>query len=179
MIVEKTPLEGVLLIKPQIFGDSRGFFLETWQAERYAAHGISGPFVQDNHSRSVQGVLRGLHFQLAFPQGKLVSVSLGSVFDVAVDIRPQSPSFGQWFGALLTADNQHQLWVPPGLAHGYCVTSEIAHFHYKCTDYYHPNDEGSLRWNDPYLNITWPLTKPTLSTKDSQAPSWKEVFEGK
>ena len=130
MEIESTPIEGVLLIKPKVWGDERGYFVETWQEERYRAAGIVGPFVQDNHSMSTRGILRGLHFQKKHPQGKLVSVSLGSVFDVAVDIRPDSPTFGKWFGAELTQQNQWQMWIAPGLAHGFAVTSDTAHFHY-------------------------------------------------
>ena len=174
MEVVKTPLGGVLLIKPKVWGDARGYFVETWQQERYAAAGIDLPFVQDNHSKSTYGILRGLHFQKTRPQGKLVHVSLGSVFDVAVDIRPGSPSFGQWYGVELTQDNQWQLWVPPGLAHGFVVTSEYAHFHYKCTEYYCPQDEGAIRWNDPDLGVAWPVECPVLSQKDAVAPSWRE-----
>ena len=178
MEVVKTPLGGVLLIKPKVWGDARGYFVETWQQERYAAAGIDLPFVQDNHSRSAYGILRGLHFQKTRPQGKLVHVSLGSVFDVAVDIRPGSPSFGQWYGVELTQDNQWQLWVPPGLAHGFVVTSEYAHFHYKCTEYYCPQDEGAIRWNDPDLGVVWPVECPVLSQKDTVAPSWREFQAG-
>ena len=174
MEVVKTPLGGVLIIKPKVWGDARGYFVETWQQERYAAAGIDQPFVQDNHSRSAHGILRGLHFQKTRPQGKLVHVSLGSVFDVVVDIRPGSPSFGQWYGVELTQDNQWQLWVPPGLAHGFVVTSEYAHFHYKCTEYYCPQDEGAIRWNDPDLGVVWPVECPVLSQKDAVAPSWRE-----
>ena len=174
MEVVKTPLGGVLLIKPKVWGDARGYFVETWQQERYAAAGIDLPFVQDNHSRSAYGILRGLHFQKTRPQGKLVHVSSGSVFDVAVDIRAGSPSFGQWYGVELTQDNQWQLWVPPGLAHGFVVTSEYAHFHYKCTEYYCPQDEGAIRWNDPDLGVVWPVECPVLSQKDAVAPSWRE-----
>ncbi|MFT4300417.1 MAG: dTDP-4-dehydrorhamnose 3,5-epimerase [Desulfovibrio sp.] len=178
MEIVVTPIAGVLLIKPKIWGDARGYFVETWQQERYAAAGIDLPFVQDNHSKSTYGILRGLHFQKARPQGKLVSVSLGSVFDVAVDIRPGSPSFGQWYGVELTQDNQWQLWVPPGLAHGFAVTSESAHFHYKCTEYYCPEDEGAIRWNDPDLGVVWPVDQPVLSNKDKIAPSWQEFQAG-
>lgn len=174
MEVESTPIAGVLLIRPKIWGDARGCFVETWQRDRYAAAGIDLPFVQDNHSRSVRGVLRGLHFQKKHPQGKLVSVSLGSVFDVAVDIRPDSPTCGQWYAAELTAENQWQLWIAPGLAHGFMVTSDIAHFHYKCTDYYRPDDEGAIRWNDPDLAVRWPAgVDPVVSPKDAAAPFWK------
>ena len=174
MEVVETPIGGVKLIKPKVWGDSRGYFVETWQQERYAAAGIDLPFVQDNHSRSAYAILRGLHFQKTRPQGKLVHVSLGSVFDVVVDIRPGSPSFGQWYGVELTQDNQWQLWVPPGLAHGFVVTSEYAHFHYKCTEYYCPQDEGAIRWNDPDLGVVWPVECPVLSQKDAVAPSWRE-----
>lgn len=178
MEVVATPIGSVTLIKPKVWGDARGYFVETWQQERYAAAGIDLPFVQDNHSRSAYGILRGLHFQKTRPQGKLVHVSLGSVFDVVVDIRPGSPSFGQWYGVELTQDNQWQLWVPPGLAHGFVVTSEYAHFHYKCTEYYCPQDEGAIRWNDPDLGVVWPVECPVLSQKDSVAPSWREFQAG-
>ena len=173
MEVVKTPLEGVLLIKPKVWGDERGYFVETWQQARYEAAGINLPFVQDNHSRSVYGTLRGLHFQKTYPQGKLVSVSMGSVVDVAVDIRPGSPSFGKWYAAELTSHNQHQLWVPPGLAHGFVVTSDMAHFHYKCTELYHPEDEGGIRWDDPDVGVEWPKVPYILSAKDADAPSFK------
>ena len=156
MEVVKTNVEGVLLIKPKVWNDERGYFVETWQQERYPEVGIELPFVQDNHSRSCYGVLRGMHYQKTRPQGKLVSVSLGRVFDVAADIRRDSPTYGQWFGVELTQENQWQLWIPPRLAHGFVVISEIAHFHYKCTDYYCPGDEGNFRWDDPIFNIVWP-----------------------
>lgn len=176
MEVEKTPIDGVLLLKPKIYGDERGYFVETWQKERYSEIGINLPFVQDNHSKSSKGILRGLHFQKHYPQGKLVMVTTGTVFDVAVDIRPESKTFGKWFGALLTEENQHQLWIPPRLAHGFVVLSDIAHFIYKCTDYYHPNDEGGIRWDDPYLKIDWPINfEPILSKKDRIAKEFKEI----
>lgn len=177
MEVVTTPVQGVLLIKPKVWGDARGYFVETWQQHRYEEAGIRWPFVQDNHSRSSYGVLRGLHFQKTHPQGKLVSCSLGSVFDVAVDIRRDSPSFGKWFGVELTQENQWQLWIEPGLAHGFCVTSEIAHFHYKCTDFYDPSDEGSVRWDDPFFHVAWPVQDPLLSAKDTKAPLWSELQE--
>ncbi len=178
MEVVKTPIEGVLLIKPQVFGDQRGYFVETWQKERYEAAGINLPFVQDNHSKSTKGILRGLHFQKQHPQGKLVMVSLGEVFDVAVDIRKGSPTFGKWFGAILNQENQNQLWIPPGMAHGFVVLSDVAHFHYKCTDFYPPGDEGSIRWNDPTIGIDWPYKKePVLSAKDQIAPFFKDALE--
>ena len=175
MKIENTSISGVLLIKPDVWRDERGYFVETWQKERYEEAGIALPFVQDNRARSVRGILRGLHFQRAFPQGKLVSVSSGVVFDVAVDIRKDSPTFGQWFGTELTGENQHQLWVPPGLAHGYCVLSDTADFSYKCTELYHPEDEGSIRWNDPDLAIAWPMTNPCLSAKDAAAPFLRDA----
>lgn len=175
MDVVQTPIAGVLLIQPRVWRDSRGYFVETWQRERYENAGIAQPFVQDNRSRSAYGILRGLHFQRSFPQGKLVSVSHGVVFDVAVDIRKDSPTFGQWFGAELTGENQHQLWVPPGLAHGFCVLSEYADFSYKCTELYHPEDEGSIRWDDPDLAIAWPVKDPILSGKDLAAPLFKDA----
>ena len=171
----KTPIDGVLLVKPKIFGDTRGYFVETWQKQRYEECGIDLLFVQDNHSKSSKGMLRGLHFQKNHPQGKLVMVSYGEVFDVAVDIRENSPTFGKWYGAILNQENQNQLWIPPGLAHGFVVLSDVAHFHYKCTDYYHPNDECSIRCNDPELAIDWPIDfEPLLSDKDSKAPWFKD-----
>lgn len=168
MNVIKTNIADVVIIEPKVFGDERGFFLETFQAERYKAlAGIDLPFVQDNHSRSSKGVLRGLHFQKSKPQGKLVRVVRGEVFDVAVDIRKDSPTYGQWAGVLLNEDNKRQFWVPPGLAHGFMVLSDVADFEYKCTDYYDPTDEGCLIWNDPAVAIEWPEgIEPKLSEKD-------------
>lgn len=171
MDIISTPIDGVLLLKPKVFRDNRGFFVETWQKKRYEEAGIRLPFVQDNHSSSVRNVLRGIHFQIAHPQGKLISISLGRVYDVAVDLRPGSPTFGQWYGAELTAENQHQLWLAPGMGHGFCVLSDTAHFHYKCTDYYTPGDEGTIAWNDPDLAIAWPVPDPVLSAKDAAAPT--------
>lgn len=168
MEITPTAIPDVLLIKPKVFGDSRGYFQETFQAERYAEAGIPGPFVQDNVSLSQKGVLRGLHFQNPHPQGKLVHVLEGEVFDVAVDLRRNSPTFGQWVGEYLSADNHHQLWVPPGFAHGFCVTSERALFAYKCTDYYNASTEGCLLWNDPEIGIDWPVENPLVSEKDKQ-----------
>ena len=173
---EMTPIEGVMLIKPIVWRDQRGFFLETWHAERYQAIGINDTFVQDNHSMSTANILRGLHYQKQYPQGKLVSVSYGRVYDVAVDIRPNSPTLGKWYGVELNQDNQWQLWIPKGLANGFAVLSEIAHFHYKCTEYYKPGDEGSIRYDDPSLNITWPIHDPILSDKDLAAPSFTEYL---
>jgi len=166
MKVIETALAGVLIIEPKVFGDQRGFFLESFQTERYREVGIELPFVQDNHSRSQRGVLRGLHFQRTRPQGKLVSVSRGSVYDVAVDINPESPTCGQFVGVELNDENHRQLWIPPGYAHGFCVLSEVADFQYKCTDLYFPEDEGGLIWNDPEVNIPWPIEHPNLSGKD-------------
>ena len=175
-----TALPEVLLIEPKVFGDDRGFFLESWNEGRFnAALGYPVKFVQDNHSRSARGVLRGLHYQLPpHPQGKLVQASLGEVFDVAVDIRRGSPSFGRWFGVVLSGENHLQLYVPPGFAHGFCVLSETALFAYKCTDFYHPETEHSLRFDDPDLGIDWPLPgQPTLSGKDEKALRLKDFPE--
>ena len=174
MEIVKTPIAGVVVIKPKVFGDARGYFVETWHEERYVKAGLNCRFVQDNHSTSRRNVVRGLHYQKAFAQGKLVSVSLGNVFDVAVDIRPGSPTFGKWYGCELSADNQHQLWIAPGLAHGFAVLSELAHFHYKCTEYYHPEVEACLRWDDPELGIVWPVEKPILSENDKNGMSFAE-----
>ena len=160
----------VVLIEPQVFGDARGFFFESFNQKTFnEATGTNHPFVQDNHSRSSQGVLRGLHYQIQQPQGKLVRVARGKVWDVAVDIRKSSPTFGQWVGAELSEDNQHQLWVPPGFAHGFVVLSESADFLYKTTDYYAPEHERCIAWNDPQLAIRWPYEgEPRLSAKDAQ-----------
>lgn len=167
MKVIETPLAGVKIIEPKVFGDTRGFFKETFSVERYASRvGIAMPFVQDNHSRSKKGVLRGLHYQKNKPQGKLVSIIRGAVYDVVADINPVSPSYGQYVGVELTEDNHRQLWVPPGYAHGFLVLSDEVDFVYKCTDYYDPNDEGGVAWNCPLLNIAWPLTDVQLSEKD-------------
>lgn len=178
MKVTETSLAGVLIIEPQVFADHRGFFLESFQIERYREAGIDLPFVQDNHSRSQRGVLRGLHFQRTRPQGKLVSVSRGAVFDVAVDINPRSPTCGRFVGVELNDENHLQLWVPPGYAHGFCVLSETADFQYKCTDLYYPEDESGLLWNDPALNIPWPVSEPRLSAKDQQNPTLAELLSG-
>ena len=170
MNVVKTKLHDCVIIEPKVFGDERGFFLETFQAERYAElAGIALPFVQDNHSRSSKAVLRGLHYQKKKPQGKLVRVVRGEVYDVAVDIRQGSSTFGQWEGVILSEENKKQFWVPAGFAHGFVVLSETADFEYKCTDYYDPADEGSILWNDPDLSIPWPTDVPTLSEKDANA----------
>lgn len=175
MKVTETALEGVLIIEPKVFGDARGFFKETFQIERYADAGLNLSFVQDNHSRSARGVLRGLHLQKSRPQGKLVSCSRGSVYDVAVDINPESKTFGQYVGVELSEDNHLQMWIPPGYAHGFCVLSEIADFQYKCTDLYFPEDEAGLIWNDPDVDIDWPIKTPQLSAKDQQLPSLADI----
>ncbi len=176
MEVETTTLDGVLLIKPKVFGDSRGFFLETFRADRYAKYGINFPFVQDNHSRSHRGILRGIHFQNPYPQGKLVSVVRGEVFDVAVDIRPDSPNFGKWFGTILDDVDHNQLWIPPGFGHGFYVLSEEADFIYKCTEYYMPEHDATIRWDDPDIGIEWPGEgKPVLSDKDKNAPRLDDI----
>jgi dTDP-4-dehydrorhamnose 3,5-epimerase len=175
MNVIETNLSGVLIIEPQLFGDSRGFFKETFQIERYRDTGITLPFVQDNHSRSQRGVLRGLHLQKSRPQGKLVSCSRGVVYDVAVDIDPNSETFGQYVGVELSEDNHRQMWIPPGYAHGFCVVSEVADFQYKCTDLYFPEDEGGLMWNDSEVNIPWPVANPQLSEKDKQLPTLADI----
>ncbi len=163
-------IPGVLLLEPRRVGDARGWFMETWQAERYGAQGISGPFVQDNLARSAQGVLRGLHAQHPFGQGKLVQVYQGRVFDVAVDIRLGSPTFGQWVAAVLDAERPAQFYVPPGFLHGYYVLSDQAMFGYKCTDLYHPETELGVRWDDPQIGVEWPLEgEPVLSPRDRAA----------
>ena len=170
MKVERTALPGALILEPKVFGDARGFFMETWNRSRYAEAGLPGEFVQDNVSYSRHGVLRGLHYQSPRAQGKLVHVLEGEVFDVAVDVRVGSPTFGRWAGATLSAQNRRQLWIPPGFAHGFCVTGETALFCYKCTELYAPEHEGSILWNDPAIGIAWPLEHPTLSAKDAAAP---------
>ena len=171
----ETKLAGVLIIEPKVFGDSRGFFKETFQAERYREASIEYTFVQDNYSRSQKGVLRGLHFQITKPQGKLVSCPKGAVFDVAVDIDPESTTYGQYVGVELTEENHKQLWVPPGYAHGFCVLSETADFQYKCTDYYCPDDEVGFIWNDTDVAIEWPIDEPLLSDKDAKLPALKQL----
>ena len=170
MKVIETGLPGVLLLEPKVFGDVRGFFMETWQAARYSGAGMPERFVQDNHSRSRRGVLRGLHYQLTQPQGKLVWVTRGAVFDVAVDIRRGSPHFGRWYGCMLDDVDHRQLYIPPGFAHGFCVVSDEADFFYKCTDYYHPPSERGIAWDDPEIGIDWPLREVSLSGKDQQNP---------
>lgn len=175
--VIREPLPGLLVLKPRVFQDERGFFLETWQKERYKEIGIKENFVQDNWSRSTKGVLRGLHFQKEHPQGKLVSVKRGKVYDVAVDIRKDSPTFGKWYGEELSDNNHLQMYVPKGFAHGFCVLSERADFVYKCTDFYDSEDEEGIRWNDKTLEINWPLEKPIISKKDKSLPLFTEIVE--
>ena len=176
MNIQETDIPGVLIVEPQVHGDARGWFKETWQARRYAEAGIEGPFVQDNMARSRHGILRGLHLQHPHAQGKLVQVVLGEVFDVAVDVRRGSPCFGRWVGVMLSADNHRQLWIPPGFAHGYLVTSNEAVFSYRCTDYYHPETDLSIRWDDPDIGIEWPIVgPPLLSEKDASALLLKDV----
>jgi dTDP-4-dehydrorhamnose 3,5-epimerase len=175
MKITNTKLPGVLIIEPAVFTDERGFFKELFQAERYKNLGVLPEFVQDNYSRSQKGVLRGLHFQLKKPQGKLVSCLSGAIFDVVVDIEPMSETFGQHIALELTAGNHKQLWVPPGYAHGFCVLSAVAEFHYKCTDYYDPNEESGLIWNDATVAIPWPVENPRVSGKDAILPSLLEL----
>ena len=166
MNVSRTGLPGVVLIEPTVFDDPRGLFYESWSALRYAEVGIPGPFVQDNVSASSRGTLRGLHLQHPHGQGKLVHVLVGEVFDVAVDVRVGSPDFGKWTGATLSESNRLQLYIPPGFAHGFCVTSDTVLFAYKCTEYYHPATEITVAWNDPDIGVRWPLAEPTISRKD-------------
>jgi dTDP-4-dehydrorhamnose 3,5-epimerase len=171
----KTKLSGVLIIEPSVLLDERGFFKETFQTNRYHDVGITLPFVQDNYSRSQKGVLRGLHLQKLHPQGKLISCSVGSIYDVVVDIDPKSKTFGNYVGLELSEQNHLQLWIPPGYAHGFCVLSESADLYYKCTDFYFPNDESGLIWNDPDVSINWPIKSPRLSEKDKLLPSLSEI----
>ena len=183
-MIRETDIEGLLVITPNVFGDDRGFFLETYNQARYDAIIGSHTFVQDNHSRSTKGVLRGLHYQEKNPQGKLVRCTQGAVFDVAVDLREGSETFGQWEGVLLTERNQNQFWIPPGFAHGFVVMTDIADFEYKCTEYYDPTSEKSLLWNDPDIAIDWGFDlifgddnyQPILSDKDKGAKTLKEIF---
>ncbi|MEC6831857.1 dTDP-4-dehydrorhamnose 3,5-epimerase [Photobacterium toruni] len=177
MKIIKTKLQDCLIIEPKIFGDERGFFLEGYHEERYFDAGIKEHFVQDNRSRSSQNVLRGLHFQKTKPQGKLVTVTLGEVFDVAVDLRPDSKTFGQYEAVILSGENKLQFYIPPGFAHGFCVLSKSADFQYKCTDYYDPNDESGLLWSDSDIGIKWPIKAPLLSKKDAMQPLLLEITE--
>ena len=177
MQVRETAIPGVLIVEPRVLRDARGFFVETYHADRYAAAGIADAFVQDNHSRSQRGTLRGLHWQWRRPQGKLVRAVEGEIFDVAVDLRPESPTFGRWVGVTLSADDFRQLYVPPGLAHGFYVASGNAQVEYKCTDVYDPEGEQGMRWDDPDLAIAWPLSEPPiLSARDQRHPSMRELF---
>jgi dTDP-4-dehydrorhamnose 3,5-epimerase len=175
MKVTTCDLQGLLIIEPDVFGDNRGYFMESWNRQRYRDAGIDFDFVQDNFSLSRRGTLRGLHFQNPFAQGKLVSVLQGEVFDVGVDIRRSSPTFGRWFGMTLSAENKRQFFLPPGFAHGFLVLSEMALFHYKCTDYYSPKDEQGFRWDDPDVGIKWPVENPILSKRDAAAPRLSAV----
>ena len=180
LTVEKTPIDGVVIVTPAVYGDERGYFTETYNERDYAEAGIDVRFVQDNQSRSRRGVLRGLHFQKNYPQSKLVRVLEGEVFDVAVDLRPESPTYGQWVGVLLTAENHKQFFVPRGFAHGFLVLSETATFAYKCDEFYHPEDEGGLAWNDPTVGVAWPITPDMellLSEKDTKWGGLSETFK--
>lgn len=175
----ETGMEGLVLLEGTLFGDERGFFMETYNEREFAELGITATFVQDNHSRSARGVLRGLHFQKKHPQGKLVRVVRGSVYDVAVDLRRSSGTFGKWFGTVLSEANRLQLYVPPGFAHGFLTLEDGTEFLYKCTDFYHPEDEGGILWNDPTLGVSWPLPEgaaPVLSPKDRRWPLFREAF---
>jgi dTDP-4-dehydrorhamnose 3,5-epimerase len=175
--VVTTEIPGVLIVEPDVHGDDRGFFLETYHAERYRQHGIAGPFVQDNHSRSGGGTLRGLHLQLRHPQGKLIRVIEGEIFDVAVDVRRGSPTFGRWVGVALTAESFKQIYIPPGFAHGFAVVSTVAQVEYKTTDFYDPAGELGIAWNDPALAISWPFSQPILSARDARHPFLAEVMD--
>ena len=180
--VETCHIEGLKVITPQVFGDERGYFMETWQQKDFAAAGMPENFVQDNQSSSRRGVLRGLHYQINFPQDKLVRVVRGEVFDVAVDLREGSETFGQWFGVLLSAENKKQFFIPKNFAHGFVVLSDHAEFCYKCTDFYHPNDEGGLAWNDPEIGVEWPIPEGmelNLSEKDKKWGSFREYTENR
>jgi len=173
----ETALPGVLVLKPRVYRDARGFFAETYHAGKFAELGINSQFVQDNHSCSARGTLRGLHYQLHNPQAKLCRVIQGEVFDVAVDIRRGSPTFGKWAGVLLSSEEMNQIFIPAGFAHGFAVLSETAEFLYKCSEFYSPSSEGGIAWNDPQLNIEWPITSPLLSPKDSKYPCLEELSE--
>ena len=177
MRVVPAAIPEILILEPDVHSDGRGFFLETYHADRYREHGIAGPFVQDNHSRSLAGTLRGLHLQLRRPQGKLIRVIEGEILDVAVDVRRGSPTFGRWVSVTLTAENFKQVYIPPGFAHGFCVVSPVAQVEYKCTDVYDPSSELGVAWNDPALAITWPVTQPLLSPRDSNHPTLAEVTD--
>jgi dTDP-4-dehydrorhamnose 3,5-epimerase len=171
----ETRVPGVILIEPQVHGDKRGFFMETYRADVFKAHGIDQTFVQDNHSRSARGVLRGLHYQEPYPQGKLVRCVRGELFDVAVDVRRGSPAFGKWYGTTLSEENKAMLWVPPGFAHGFCALTDDAELVYKTTEIYHPETDHSILWNDPEIGIEWPIAEPSLSAKDAAAPLLRDA----
>jgi dTDP-4-dehydrorhamnose 3,5-epimerase len=175
--VVTTAIPGVLIVEPDVHADDRGFFLETYHAERYRQHGIAGPFVQDNHSRSGGGTLRGLHLQLQHPQGKLIRVIEGEIFDVAADVRRGSPTFGRWVGVALTAESFKQVYIPPGFAHGFAVVSTVAQVEYKTTDFYDPAGELGIAWNDPMLAIAWPSSRPILSARDARHPLLAEMID--
>ncbi|MGO9202676.1 MAG: dTDP-4-dehydrorhamnose 3,5-epimerase [Limisphaerales bacterium] len=179
MNIIRCELEGLLILEPKVFGDARGFFMEIWNHRRYLEAGLPGDFVQDNLSFSQRGTLRGLHFQNPNPQGKLLQVLQGEVFDVAVDVRRASPTFGRWHGLVLSAENKRQFYVPPGFAHGFAVLSDAALFHYKCTGLYAPKDEAAILWNDPDIAIEWPLKEPLLSDKDARAPRLRDTPPGR
>lgn len=175
MKIIETKLPGVFVLEPKVFTDDRGYFLETWNSKRYEQAGIPGPFVQDNISFSKKGILRGLHFQYPQSQGKLIQVLSGEVLDVVVDISVDSPTYGEWFDEVLSESNHRQMYVPPGFAHGYCVMSEMALFSYKCTDFYNPETEHGIIWNDPDIGIKWPIDQPSLSPKDEAYPRLKDL----
>jgi dTDP-4-dehydrorhamnose 3,5-epimerase len=175
MKINRCELEGLLVIEPKVFGDARGFFMETWNQRVYEGSGLNAVFVQDNLSFSRQSTLRGLHYQNPSPQGKLVSVLQGEVFDVAVDVRRSSPTFGRWHGLTLSSENKLQFWIPAGFAHGFLVLSGTAMFHYKCTDFYLPAGEMTVRWDDPDIGIRWPVSRPTLSEKDARGLRLRDV----
>ncbi|MBI3451160.1 MAG: dTDP-4-dehydrorhamnose 3,5-epimerase [Acidobacteria bacterium] len=177
MRITPTDLRDVLIVDPDVFRDARGFFLETFHERKYREGGIDARFVQDNHSRSTRGTLRGLHAQRAHPQGKLIRVIEGEIFDVAVDIRRSSPTFRRWIGVTLSAENFRQCWVPPGFAHGFCVVSDVAEVEYKCTDFYDAADEIGFLWNDPDVGVVWPVAEPILSAKDTVAPRLSQILE--
>ncbi|SDG47599.1 dTDP-4-dehydrorhamnose 3,5-epimerase [Dyella sp. 333MFSha] len=177
MKIVETALPGCIIIEPQVFGDSRGFFYESFNRAKFLDSGIDVTFVQSNVSRSARGVLRGLHYQSPHPQGKLVSVLEGEVYDVAVDIRRGSPTFGKWAGVMLTAENHRQFWIPEGFAHGFCVVSEHATFSYQCTDLYNAQADGGVRWDDPAIGVDWPISEPLLSDKDRKAPLLADIAE--
>ena len=178
MKINETSLPGVIQVTPKVHGDDRGYLMETWHSRRFAENGINAEFVQDNFSQSARGTLRGIHYQIDQAQGKLIRVVKGEIYDVAADLRRSSAHFGQWVGVVLSADNKHQLWIPPGFGHGFLVLSETAEVEYKCTDYYAPESERAIRWNDPEIGIDWPLAdgvRPVLSPKDAAAPYFKDA----